>query len=351
VAAHFSTDDIMSKPAASHPPAYREAGKTYYADSCQPLVDAVRAGQVRLSTLAREGYPGRRLGREQLPGVRSVGYWDAGPKQRWGLPVHRNEGIEIAFMASGQTPVLVESHRQTLSHDQFMITRPWQPHQIGAPCIGSSKLIWLILDVGVRRPHQTWKWPPWIILNREDLGFLTRCLRQNEQYVWPGSEEMRRCWLGIAQAVDEDRGGSRCSRLAVLINEALLALLEIFRERKIPLRQSLASAERTLRLFLGELAAALDQPWTLESMAESCHMKATQFVHHFRKLTNMTPTKYLNHARIERACDLLAHQPGATITEIAFASGFSSSQYFANVFSRQMRCTPRDYRRQTRGQH
>jgi AraC-like DNA-binding protein len=339
----------MSRATINHQPAYREAGKTYYADSCQPLVEAVRAGQVRLSALAREGYPGRRLGREQLPGVRSVGYWDAGPKQRWGLPIHRNEGIEIAFMASGQTPVFIESNRQTLAHDQFMITRPWQPHQVGDPCIGSSKLIWLILDVGVRRPHQTWKWPPWIILNRQDLDFLTRCLRQNEQYVWPGSEEMRRCCLGIAQAADEDRDGSRCSRLAVLINESLLALLEIFRKRKIPLRESLTSAERTLRLFLGELAAALDQPWTLESMSESCHMKVTQFVHHFRKLTNMTPTKYLNHTRIERACDLLARQPDVTITEIAFASGFSSSQYFTNVFSRQMRCTPRDYRRQTQG--
>ena len=284
-----------------------------------------------------------------LAGVRSVGYWDAGPKQRWGLPVHRNEGIEIAFMASGQTPVFVESNRQTLAHDQFMISRPWQPHQIGDPCIGSSKLIWFILDVGVRRPHQTWTWPAWVILNHEDLGFLTRCLRQNEQYVWSGSEEIRRCFLGIAQAVNEDRDGSRCSRLAVLINEALLALLEMFREQKIPLRESLTSAERTLRLFLGELALALDQRWTLESMAESCHMKVTQFVHHFRKLTNMTPTKYLNHARIEQACDLLVRRPDATITEIAFGSGFSSSQYFANVFSRQMRCTPRDYRRQTEG--
>jgi len=340
----------MTKAAIRHQPAYREAGKTYYADSCQPLVQAVRAGQVRLSALAREGYPGRRLGREQLPGVRSVGYWDAGPQQRWGLPVHRNEGIEIAFMASGQTPVFIESNRQTLAHDQFMITRPWQPHQLGDPCIGSSKLIWFILDVGVRRPHQTWTWPSWIVLNRSDLDFLTRCLRQNEQYVWPGSEEIRRCFLGIAQAADEDRDGSRCSRLAVLINEALLALLEIFRERKIPLRESLTSSERTLRLFLGELAASLDQPWRLESMAESCHMGVTQFVHCFRKLTNMTPTRYLTHARIERACDLLARQPDVTITEIAFAIGFSSSQYFTNVFSRQMCCTPRDYRRQTQGQ-
>ncbi len=339
----------MQKAVIHHQPTYREAGKTYHADSCLPLVEAVRTGQVRFGALAREDYPGRRLGCDQLPGVRSVGYWDAGPAPRWGLPLHRNEGIEIAFLASGQTPVFVESHRQTLTHDQFMITRPWQPHQLGDPCIGSSKLIWFILDVGVRRPHQTWKWPAWIILNPGDLDFLTRCLRQNEQYVWPGSEEMRRCFLGIAQAVDEDQDGSRGSRLAVLINEALLALLEIFRERKIPLRESLASAERTLGLFLDELAASLDQPWTLESMAESCHMKITQFVHYFRKLTNMTPTKYVNHARIKRACDLLTRQPDATITEIAFASGFSSSQYFANVFSRQMRCTPRDYRRQTQG--
>jgi hypothetical protein len=53
-------------------------------------------------------------------------------------------------------------------------------------------------------------------------------------------------------------------------------------------------------------------------MAESCRLGVTRFVHCFREQTNLTPVKYLNLARIRKACDLLAGQPGIPITDIAF---------------------------------
>ncbi|MEI6278022.1 MAG: AraC family transcriptional regulator [Verrucomicrobiae bacterium] len=324
-------------------PNYREAGETYLADNCQPLIEAARAGRVAMHALSRAGYPGRQIGARQLPGLRSVGYWDAGPNQNWGLPPHRNEGIEISFLASGRTSVAIEGKRTLLSHDELMITRPWQPHQIGNPHIAACKLIWLIIDVGVRRPHQPWNWPDWIVLDRPDREMLTRYLRQNEQLVWPASSEICRCFRSIAQDL-ETGGDNMISRMAVGINGLLLALLGGFQQRNIPLRATLASAERTILLFLEELNATLDQPWTLESMAESCHLGVTQFVHYFRCQTNLTPAKFLNHARIQKACGMLARESAASITDIGFACGFSSSQYFTNVFRHQMGCPPREYR-------
>ena len=328
-----------------HRPNYHEAGKTYLADNCRPLIEAAQAGHIRMHALARAGYPGKRLGADQLPGLRSVGCWDAGPNQKWGLPLHRNEGIEISFLAGGQTPVGIDGKSLVLSHDEFMITRPWQPHQIGNPNIGACKLIWLIMDMGVRRPHQSWTWPEWVVLDRLDREMLTRCLRENEQFIWSGTGEIRRCFLSIAQAVETDAAGKSTSRLAVRINELLLALLDIFQTQKIPLRKMLTSAERTVQLFLQELNATLDHPWTLEAMAESCRLGVTQFVHYFRSETNLTPARYLNHARIQKACELLTRQPETPITDIGFQCGFSSSQYFTNVFRQRIRETPRDYRR------
>ena len=330
-------------------PVYREAGHIYRADNCRPLIEASKAGHVTLFGVGRSGYPGRRLGTEQLPGLRSAGYWNAGPGQTWGLPLHRNEGIEISFVADGQTAVEIDGRGRMLSHDEFMITRPWQPHQIGNPNVGSCRLIWMIVDVGVRRPHQAWNWPDWVVLDPVDRAFLTRCLRQNEQFIWRGSSEIRRCFLSIAQTVEMKASSTCISWLAVRINELLLAILDAFRERKIALRQTLTSAERTVRLFLQELEVALDRPWPLESMAESCHLGVTQFAHYFRAETNMTPSKYLNHARIRKACTMLVSQPETSITEIGSACGFSSSQYFTNVFRQQMQCAPREYRKKGRG--
>jgi len=326
-------------------PAYREAGQVYHADSCRPLVEAAGAEEVRLEALGRGGYPGRRLAPAVLPGLRSVGYWDARREQRWGLPVHRNEGIEFSFLATGTMPVTIENQPQQLRHDEFLVTRPWQPHQLGNPNIGPGKLIWVIMDVGIRRPHQPWRWPGWVVLSPDDLTALTKVLRQNEQFIWPGNAEVRRCFLGVAQAVEKNRE----SLLAVMINELLLVMLEMFRARKIPLRVSLTSTARTVRLFLDELQSTLDQPWTVETMAESCHLGVTQFIHYCEKLTNMSPARYLRHQRIAKARAQLTGQPARSITEIALECGFSSSQYFTNVFRAETSQTPRDYRQQKSG--
>jgi AraC family L-rhamnose operon regulatory protein RhaS len=131
----------------------------------------------------------------------------------------------------------------------------------------------------------------------------------------------------------------------VLINEALLAVLDNFRTRHIPLRKSLVTAERTLQQFIAELGGSLNEPWTLEKMAASCHLGVTQFVHHFRQATNFTPARYLMQARVHHAGKLLLSEPARPITEIALDCGFSSSQYFTNVFTRQMGLSPRAFRR------
>ena len=92
------------------------------------------------------------------------------------------------------------------------------------------------------------------------------------------------------------------------------------------------------------LGHALGEPWTLEMMAASCHLGVTQFVHHFRQATNLTPAHYLAKARVNRASQLLISDPQRPITDIAFDCGFSSSQYFTNVFTRQAGCSPRQFR-------
>lgn len=330
---------------SNHHATYHADGQTFVADSCRALVDAANAGAVQLHAIGRAGYPGRRFPSTELPGLRSVGSWDAKSAQTWGLPLHRNEGIEITFLYSGEIAARIENRFEKMLHGEFLITRPWQPHQLGNPHVGASRLMWLILDVDVRRPHQNWRWPSWIILSRADLTELTRCLRQNEQFIWPGSLDIRRSFLGIARSIEKNEKECDISRLAVLINEVLLAVLDNFRARNIPLRESLVTTERTLQQFISELADSLSEPWTLEKMAASCHLGVTQFVHHFQRTTNFTPARYLMQARVNHAITLLLAEPARPIVEIALDCGFSSSQYFSNVFRRQMGCSPRAFRR------
>ncbi len=336
----------------SHPPIFKDHGTTYRADGCTPLEQAVERGDVYFKALARGHYPGDRLPRATLPGLKSVGFWDAVGPQEWGLDWHRNEGIELTFLETGALPFAVDGHAWPMRAGDLTFTRPWQSHRVGDPKVTAGRLFWVILDVGVRRPNQPWRWPSWMILSKEDLDRLTDLLRHNEQPVWPANTEISHCFQQIQRLLEGRFATGVQSRLAVCLNELFLALAETLHEQRIPLNPTLSSARRTVEMFLDDLGKNLEHlslPWTVASMAEQCGLGVTAFTHYCRHVTNMTPMQFLATRRTERAAQLLVERPADPIIEIALACGFQSSQYFATVFRKQYGSTPRAYRQATEG--
>ncbi|MBI4623449.1 MAG: AraC family transcriptional regulator [Verrucomicrobia bacterium] len=326
---------------------FTDKSERYAADTCEALSAAARRGEVRMAALVRGAYPGRTLPGKVLAGVCSVGFWDAAHSQHWGLDWHRNEGLEITFLERGVLSFGIGGESVDLRPGALTITRPWQPHRVGNPNIGPSRLHWLILDLGVRRPNQAWRWPSWLMLAPEDLKRLTELLRHHERAIWMANEDIRRCWQRISQAIEEDVRGSSHSRLRVQINELLLLLVEMLVRSKPQLDPSLTSSMRTIELFLAELQHNPEQrshPWTVGEMAGRCGLGATHFVSLCRQLTNVTPAHYLTWCRVEAACELLEQDPDGSITDVALACGFSSAQYFATVFRQKLGVTPKEYR-------
>jgi AraC family L-rhamnose operon regulatory protein RhaS len=327
-------------------PIYTSQQQVRQADSCQPLVQAVEAGELRMETLAHGHYPGRRLPRHALSEVKTLGFWDADQPQSWGLGWHQNEGIELCLLERGTLQFAIEGESWQLKPNDLTVTRPWQRHRLGAPNIGPGRLHWLILDLGVRRPHQVWHWPSWILLSPSDLDELTSILRHNEHPVWHNATQVCECFVRIAHAVQTDRDGSNVSWLTVLINELLLHTLDLFRRHDVTLDESLSDSLRTVELFVEDLHAEHEQlaeEWTLGRMAEACGLGVTRFTDCFRRLTNATPMHYLNRLRLQMAAELLVQQPAPSNTELAKQCGFSSPQYFATVFRRHFGCTPQQF--------
>lgn len=324
-------------------PLYQEDGSTYRADTCGPLEAAVAAGKLQLQSLVHGHYPGRRLPAKALPGLKTIGAWDAEGPQDWGLDWHRNEGIELTWLERGTLGFAVEQSAVRLRPDDLTITRPWQRHRVGDPHVGAGRLHWLILDVGVRRPHQPWRWPGWIVLSRRDLDELTTCLRHNEEPVWHATPEVGNCFGRIAAAVARDREGSSVSLLAALLNELLVHTLEMFRHREVALDEELASSQRTVELFWADVCrhrAHLAAEWTVGLMARRCGLGATQFIHLTKRLFNMTPGQYLTACRLQTASELLQAEAGLSVAGVAEACGFNSSRYFATSFRRHFGRSP-----------
>ena len=92
----------------------------------------------------------------------------------------------------------------------------------------------------------------------------------------------------------------------------------------------------------------LDSALTVATLARQCGLGITHFSNTFRRVTGVTPHRYVLKARIERACELL-RTTSLTIREVAEAVGFSGQSHFCTAFAREQGITPSAYRRSCNG--
>jgi len=329
--------------ALARPAVFTEPGALMYAGNCADLYAASLEGKVTLNAWTRRKYPGKPLG-DALPQVLSVGGWDAARSQDWGLKEHCNEGVKIAYLARGSMVLKVDGHRHEVSEGQMFVVRPWQLHQFGDPHVAASQIIWVLFDVGVRRPHEDWIWPDWMAWSGRDTGRLTQLLSRNEQHVLTASRDVARSFHDIAEIVAGHEVAANETRLRLHISLMLLQFMQQLERQAPALDEALASSKRTVQIFLDRLPHALDENWTLENMAAECRLSRTQFSQHCQALTNMTPVRYLQMVRLEAAKKWLGERASATVTEIALECGFSSSQYFATCYKRRFGLSPQQAR-------
>jgi AraC family L-rhamnose operon regulatory protein RhaS len=222
------------------------------------------------------------------------------------------------------------------------VTRPWQRHRVGLPNVTACTLGWFVLEVGALRPNQEWRWPSWLPLPAADLERLAALLRGHDRTVWRASSDLVRAAERLELTMREQPRHVH-ARLALRISEVILDLLDVVEGEEPELDPYLASTQRTVEMLLAGLRRRLAEPWTVDSMAAECGLGRTRFIHYCRQAVNATPMDYLNALRIERALELL-RTTDASVSDIAFDCGFSSSQYFATVFRREYGCSPRDAR-------
>jgi AraC-like DNA-binding protein len=327
-------------------PIYQSRRGRYEIDRCEPQNRAIETGRINFHALTKGHYPGTPVPENVLSGLNSIGFWNAGETQDWGLDEHRNEGIEIMFLETGAMAFSADQKRYNLRAGHFTIMRPWQLHKLGAPNIGPGRLHWLILDVGVRRPHQNWNWPSWMVLTSDDLAELTRKLRHNENPVWTATPAIVQSFRELARTVEAWGQPHSVSRLATNLNQLFLGILDALSEQQIQETPDLTSRQRTVELFLHEVETSLEavsEPWTINSMAEHCGMGVTAFSKYCRELVNAGPMEFLNHCRLDRAAQQLRENKDRSVTDIALACGFNSSQYFATRFRQRFHVSPRQF--------
>ena len=104
------------------------------------------------------------------------------------------------------------------------------------------------------------------------------------------------------------------------------------------------AGNRRLKELLGYVEAHYGEKITLGDLARAVHISEGECSRFFKRITGMTPFRYIQWYRIQRSKELLRRGEGS-IADIAQETGFSSQSYYTLCFQRQEGCTPGQYRR------
>lgn len=317
----------------------------YKTDTCEPLKNAVGKNTLKLSAISQGTYPGRHDIPSGLSELLSVGYWDAPRKQDWQSDWHRNEGIKIVFLSRGNISFGINDSTIPMRRGDLCITRPWQVHRFGVPFVPASRLLWLILDLKVTRPNQTWVWPDWFFFLPEELDRLSNLMQHNEQPVWRASPSLIKSFQHLEELTELQSIEMLETRLKLTINTLFLELLDMMDKQDVKIDKYLSTTKRTVEVALQQIRRESSEPWTLDSMSEAAGLGRTRFGYYCRLVSGMSPLEFLNFCRVEKAKELLQLDTEMTITDIAMEAGFGSSQYFSTVFKLITSCSPKEFRR------
>lgn len=88
----------------------------------------------------------------------------------------------------------------------------------------------------------------------------------------------------------------------------------------------------------------MDEAISLEVLAENACLSKDHFIRLFKHEMNMTPLKYINQKKIEKA-QLILITETLSVKEVAYRLAFEDYSYFNRLFKKVTGMTPQEYRR------
>jgi len=96
--------------------------------------------------------------------------------------------------------------------------------------------------------------------------------------------------------------------------------------------------EASLQNALQAMQQHPEKHWSLESLAQLCHMSRTSFAVKFKQVSNMTVNEFFTWWRMQLAYDQL--KQGSRITQVASSVGYQSESAFSRAFKKCFGVSP-----------
>ncbi len=269
----------------------------------------------------------RRFGLPEVPSLGACRMVDAEEN----LPPHTHAGcMEIHYIKRGSPVFMVGGRLHRLRGGDLFATWPDEVHDTGGRPLGRGVYYWIQIRVPARPVR-------FCGLAGDGARRLARALRSLPARHCRGTREVERLFEEILERVHGPRdplaGVEVAARLATWLTR-VVACARAHRPKRVtaPVR----AAADAIRRDPG-------RERTMEELAAAAGLSLPRFQHRFAEEMGVAPRDYLLACRVERAAALL-RGTRRTVTDIAFETGFSSSQYFATVFRRYTTFAPEEFR-------
>lgn len=112
--------------------------------------------------------------------------------------------------------------------------------------------------------------------------------------------------------------------------------------------ESITDADREfINALDSNIETMIDNPdFSIDSVVTAMGMSRSVFYRRLKAVVGQSPSEYINEYKLQRASEMLRDNPSRSVSEIAYACGFSSPQYFSNVFRKRYHTTPNEWRKQ-----
>jgi AraC-like DNA-binding protein/mannose-6-phosphate isomerase-like protein (cupin superfamily) len=265
---------------------------------------------LRESSYRPESEPTERV----LCSVRSVGHYRLGKETPMELP-RRKDFWELFWTVNGRgTMTLGTGEVLELEPGRFGFYYPGEEHR-------------------VKRVGDLWEYW-WVTFDNPDFGEVLERLELPRQGGGPGTPCPEGVFTQLLRQLGEPtpQSSRRCSVLgySILVEAGTTGAV-----RRLP---PLAEQART---FLDE--HYVDPMLNVEHLADHLGVHRSTLFRGFREAYGLSPSKYLQSRRTQRALTLLRETP-FPISTVTFLSGFIEPNYFAKCIKRLTGLSPREFR-------
>jgi AraC-like DNA-binding protein/mannose-6-phosphate isomerase-like protein (cupin superfamily) len=278
-------------------------------------------------------------GRDYITSFAEIGLQDIRALGRYQLknaipprPLHTHSGaIEILYVVKGTQWVRVPQSRHFINANEVFITPPDTPHDSINHPVAPALFYWIILNIptaGGTFLHL----PP-----MEAHQLLQRFLAPHrlQAFIPEG------CHTILDDILHRYHQPPRWDQTMWIRNRIILFLLMVADAiEQTPAGHILSEGIRAALDYIDmNIHDAMPNP----VLAATAGLSPSRFYAKFKMEVGMTPTDYVRRQKVNAALELICRHHHS-ITDAAFALGFSSSQYFATVCKQYTGKTPQAHR-------